>query len=393
MTHQINVIHSHSCWLPQTMTWLYNLTSNLPNEIENQIVCEYTENLDQFPTENLHVSGKKSMLSQILEWNLIKLHIKKEGDYAKFVYSVAMEKKGHILHSHFGNTGWSNIHISDKANIKHIVSFYGYDVNYLHTIDKQWFNRYQQLFDRVDKVVCLGPSMVQQIIKLGCPANKIVIHHLGINLEKIEFKPRVWKPGETLKILIAASFREKKGITYALEALGHIQRDVDFHVTIIGDATNDERSMREKRKIINTIEKYNLQPKITMMGFQPYSVLLTEAYDHHIFLSPSVTSTDGDSEGTPVTIMEMAATGMPIISTLHSDIPEIIINGKTGLLAEERDVNSLVQHLTYLINNYDKWCHMLEASRRHIKKEFDIVTQAEKLVMIYNETLSDDYNN
>jgi len=75
-----------------------------------------------------------------------------------------------------------------------------------------------------------------------------------------------------------------------------------------------------------------------MLGFQPHAILFEEAYKNHIFLSPSVTALDGDTEGgAPVTIIEMAATGMPIISTKHCDIPEVIKDGVTGFLANERD--------------------------------------------------------
>ncbi len=70
------------------------------------------------------------------------------------------------------------------------------------------------------------------------------------------------------------------------------------------------------------------------MGYQPHSTLFAEAYRHHIFLSPSVTASTGDTEGgAPVSLIEMAATGMLIVSTTHCDIPEVIKHGVTGLLA------------------------------------------------------------
>ena len=94
------------------------------------------------------------------------------------------------------------------------------------------------------------------------------------------------------------------------------------------------------------IEKYNLRSKVRLLGYQPFSVMLEEAYGHHIFLSPSVTASDGDTEGgAPVGIIEMTASGMPVISTTHCDIPEVIQNGVTGLLAEERDVEGLIDNV------------------------------------------------
>lgn len=388
MTQQITVIHSTPHWLPQTMTWLHNLICNLPPEIENHIVCESTENLEQFPIKNLHMSGNIQRWQQILELGLRKLRLKKSGNYVDFLVTVIKKENGHILHSHFGNTGWFNINASRRTNVKHIVTFYGFDVGYLPYLDKRWIRRYPQMFENVDKVLCLGPNMAQQISEMGCSPNKIVVHHLGVSLEKIPFKQRKWKPNETLKVLIAATFREKKGIPYALEALGQMQDSVNLEITIIGNSTEEERSIKEKEKILAIIEKYNLHSKIKMMGFQPHSILLEEAYNHHIFLSPSITASDGDSEGTPVTTMEMAASGMPIVSTLHSDIPEIIKNRETGLLAKERDVDELVNHLKWLVDNYDQWSPMLKASRIHIEKEFDIITQAKKLSNIYKDLLN-----
>lgn len=121
-----------------------------------------------------------------------------------------------------------------------------------------------------------------------------------------------------------------------------------------------------------------------MLGYQPYSVLFDEAYKHHLFISPSVTAADGDTEGgAPVTIIEMAATGMPIVSTTHCDIPEVVLHGKTGLLAPERDVEALCECLRWFVRNSEYWHQMLEAGRSHIEEEYDIRKQVQKLRNIY----------
>jgi colanic acid/amylovoran biosynthesis glycosyltransferase len=122
------------------------------------------------------------------------------------------------------------------------------------------------------------------------------------------------------------------------------------------------------------------------MGFQPFRVLLEEAYLHHVFLSPSVTASDGDTEGgAPVSIIEMAASGMPIVTTRHCDIPAVVIDGVTGLLADERDVDGLVQRLGWLVDNRDRWRPMLDAGRMHVEEHFDAVKQGESLAGIYRQ--------
>ena len=379
----MKVVHSFPIWLPQTQTWMYNQVRYLPGWVENHIVCEATENLDQFWLPNIH------NLSEAPQWRYYwDLWLRKLGVRNHLGYLVKQAKTFHaqILHSHFGNVGWGDIKAAKRAKLKHIVTFYGFDINYLVRSDLLWCGRYQDLFKYVDRILCEGPHMASCIEALGCPKEKIQVHHLGIGLDEIEFKPRVWNHGEHLRILIASSFQEKKGIPYALEALGRIQHDFRLEITIIGDAKNETRSQIEKNKILDLIKRYNLKEKTRMLGYQPVSRLFEEAYKHHIFLSPSVTAEDGDTEGgVPVSIIEMAATGMPVISTIHCDIPEVIHDRETGLLVQERDVEGLVASLRWLIEHEDQWFAMTERGRKHIEAEYNGKKQGERLANIYKK--------
>ena len=261
-----------------------------------------------------------------------------------------------IVHSHFGPTGWFDSLVVRLTKARHVVTFYGCDVNMVPTQYPKWRNRYKALFKSADLFLCEGPHMAECLVKLGCPHYKLKVHHLGVEVDKILFKPRRWQPGEPLRVFIAASFMEKKGIPYALEALGQFQQETPLEITIIGDATSEERSRKEKERILGVIEKYKMQPRIKMLGFEPYSVLMEQAYKNHIFISPSVTASDGDTEGgAPVTIIEMAASGIPVVSTKHCDIPVVIDDGVTGLLAPERDVDRLVFHIRSLLENSNSW--------------------------------------
>jgi colanic acid/amylovoran biosynthesis glycosyltransferase len=228
--------------------------------------------------------------------------------------------------------------------------------------------------------------MGQVVVNLGCPEEKIRVIHLGIPVADIPFEPRRWKPGDTLRVLIAASFREKKGIPYALQALARLQEKVELQITIIGDAGDDPGSQKEKANILRTIRSCGAKERVRLLGYQPHAVLHEEARKHHIFLSPSVTAASGDMEGgAPVSIIEMAASGIPVVSTKHCDIPGVIQHGVTGLLAEERDVDGLVNRLEWLLANPQKWSVMVAASRKHIEAKFDACTQGKRLASLYEE--------
>ena len=236
--------------------------------------------------------------------------------------------------------------------------------------------------------------MARDIIKLGCPGKKIVVHHLGVPVNRILFKPRKWDSHTPLKFLIAGTFVEKKGIPNALYALGKINKTTPIEITIIGDARKKERSLIEKNKILRAINENNLVQNTKLLGYQSNCVLHEEAYKHHVFISPSITADDGDTEGgVPVTIIEMAASGMPIVSTKHCDIPGVILDGETGFLARENDILDLTTKIKALIDQKNSWNKLLVNSRKHIEKEFNAKIQGIRLSEIYKNVIRDKASN
>lgn len=383
----ITVVHSLRFWLPQTQTWIYNQVHHLPDRVENHVVCEASENLDQFWLPNIHSLSEMPRWRYHWDKGLRRLRLRR---HSGFLVEQARRHRAQVLHSHFGHQGWRDSKAAEQAGTKHVVTFYGQDLSYRPRQDPRWRERYSALFERIDCVLCEGPHMARSVIGLGCPEDKVSVHHLGVRVDEIAFKPREWKRSEPLRVLIASSFQEKKGIPYALEALGRLQHEMDLEITIVGDATGKARSQAEKQKILATIERHGLERKVRMRGFQPHAVMLDEAYGHHLFLSPSVTASDGDTEGgAPVSIIEMAATGMPVVSTTHCDIPEVVHHGLTGLLADERDVDSLVDNIRWLLDNPDRWYDMSLSGREHVEAEFDAGTQGERLMDVYGEILND----
>lgn len=208
-------------WLPQTETWLYRQVCSLPSGIESHVVCERAENLDQFSVENLHHASRTRR--------------RRDRVLAKLRRLRALQPT--LVHSHFAPEGWRNIPAVGDVGACHVVSFYGYDVGHLPTVSRSWRRRYLELFDRVDLVLCEGEYMGRSVCALGCPDRKVRVHRLGVDLESIEFRPRHWDGDEPFRVLLAASFRPKKGLPDAIEALGLLQDEVELDITIIGDAT------------------------------------------------------------------------------------------------------------------------------------------------------------
>ncbi len=378
---KIGVIQYVPVWLPPTQIWIYNLIKHLPEHLNSAIFCEAATNLDEFSVPLLHLFSEAGWWERTWDRTLRWLSWR---DHLGWLVRESQRKNFQILHSHFGNVGWQNREAASQCGLKHVVTFYGQDVNRLPRLDPRWYGRYQELFRKADLFLCEGPHMQKCLIEMGCPAEKVRVHHLGANIGNIHYQPRHWNPGTELKVLIAAAFREKKGIPLALNALGQLKRKTPLQITIIGDTTADPASQSEKKRILEELQAARLSEFTRLLGFQPYSVLMKEAYQHHLFLSPSLTSTDGDTEGgAPVSLIDMAASGMPIISSTHCDIPEIILHGQTGRLAREGSVEDLVCQLEWMMENPSAWEEMLWKGRQHMEREFNVGIQASKLAQIY----------
>jgi colanic acid/amylovoran biosynthesis glycosyltransferase len=383
----LEVIINQHTWLPLTHSWIHTQTACLPPAITAHVICGTTANLDVFHAASIHCDSELSWPRRlgVLAAAAPTLGRKLTRRTALMAH-VARRYGARLVHSHFGYTGYDSADAVRRLGLKHVVTFYGVDMSAMPLVDSRWLERYRYLFAQVDQVLCEGPQMAAGVARLGCPDHKLRVHHLGIRLDQLPFRPRVRQAGEPLKVLIAASFREKKGIPYALEALALVKQETPLEVTIIGDAGTHPKSQAEKARIHATVAKCGLAAHVRFLDYQPWRVLLEQAYRHHVFLSPSVTASDGDSEGgAPVALIEMAATGMPVVSSRHADIPEVIEHGVSGLLAGERNAEELADCLRRLINNPQAWEGLVSAARHRIEREFNAERQGEALAEIYQQ--------
>ena len=381
----LTVAHSFPVWLPQTQTWLYNQVRFLPSEVRSHILCKELQHPEQFQLPDIHsLCGPSSRLTRL------STRLFRHMDYHLFVRHKCHRLVPEVLHSHFGPVGWKNDRVmrlfpsTPLGGMKHVVTFYGQDVDHLPKVDPAWKARYLQMFERVDMVLCEGTFMAAKVQALGCPEDRIRVHHLGVDLDTIAFEPRTIKHGEPFRVLMAAAFRPKKGFLYGLKALEQVAGEFEVEVTLVGDAIDDPASLREKQLIREFLERSPLGGRVTLTGFLTAEKLHAKARGHHIYLAPSVTAEDGDSEGgAPVSLIEMAAGGMPVVSSRHCDIPEVVRHGHSGLLAEERDVDGLASCLKQLMSDPETWQVMTRNARQHIEAQYNALTQGENLYNIY----------
>ncbi len=368
-----NCAHYISKYLPLTENWIYRILINHRRFIP-YMLSRKEENLNLFPIPHIYCLCQLSKLRQIVEIGFFRTL-----GYFLYFRKICKEFNVRLLHVHFGYHGVKNIGLKKILNIPMICSFYGYDA-FTYPRLKNNRNKYARLFDVTEKVLVLGPCMKNELIRLGCPEQKITIHHLGIDINKIRFEKRFVKKGDTLRFLIAASFVPKKGIDLALKALAAFKDTHNYTLDIIGDGPM-------KNKIFDIISEKGLNDKVKFHGYKPYEYFINLAYSCDVFIQASRTGEKNNKEGTPMAIVDVMATGMPVISTRHSDIPEMVIDGYNGYLSKENDQKSLEICIHEVFNNTEKIEELSTNSRNWVEKEFDARKQTIKLEELYNELL------
>jgi colanic acid/amylovoran biosynthesis glycosyltransferase len=305
-----------------------------------------------------------------------------EGFSYKLLFFILpiLRKEIDIIHCHFGLNGNLAIQLKQiDPNIKIVTTFHGHDVNsYPNTAGKDVYN---QLFKYGDLFTANSNFTKSQAVELGCDETKIKILPVGLDMSRFTFKARQLKAGETVRILTVSRLVEKKGLEYAIRAIAKLTADYPNMVySIAGDGPLNEN-------LQSLVSSLNLQKNIEFLGALPQQEIL-KLYDRtHLFLLPSVTASDGDREGQALVLQEAQACGIPVVSTTHNGIPDGVLDGKSGFLVSEKDVDSLAEKLQYLIQNPRLWPQMGKAGREFVEKKYDIKILNEKLVQIYQELL------
>lgn len=384
------VAHIVDTYLGLTNSWIYNQIATL-RQWRPIVLARLKANLDLFPLKpgQLYVIQDSTLPFRVYHRAVSRLF----GFYPRYK-QVATQENVRLFHAHFGRIGYQVLRLARSLEVPLITTFYGWDLSRLPQEQPRWRARYRRLFAEGALFLVEGSHMREQLISLGCPPAKVLVQHLGVDLEKLHFEPRRPDDDGSVRVLVAGTFTEKKGIPYALEAFARVcERYKRLHLTVIGDARRYANEQRIKAQLPDIIRRYGIQDRVTFMGYQPHHVLIETFYNHHIFMSPSVQAQDGDNEGgAPVTITEALATGMPVLSTFHCDIPEVVVNEKGGFLVPERDIDALAAKLTFLLENPEIWEQIGRYGHEHVMENYDVVKQSQRLEAIYDSVLNPGYH-
>ena len=260
----------------------------------------------------------------------------------------------------YGTTGVQTFEACRHLGIPLVVHFHGFDASERATLQEH-ATTYPALFAGAAAVIAVSRAMQRQLVSLGASPQNVHYNPCGVNCE--EFKGA--DPARVAPIFLAVGrFVEKKAPQLTLRAFAEVQREIPVsRLRMIGDGS----LLPQCRALAKEL---GIDEFVTFFGTQDKSFVQKEMQKARCFVQHSVTAPSGDSEGTPVGVLEAGASGLPVVSTRHGGIPDVVIEGETGFLVDENDVGGMAERMMRIATSPNLAGTLGQRARKNIQDNF-----------------------
>ena len=262
----------------------------------------------------------------------------------------------------YGPMGCAVLEACRLRRVPLVVHFHGADAS-AHAVLNKYRERYQELFQHAAAIVAVSRAMQARLIGLGAPQAKVHYSPCGVDCELFSGA----NPADSPPVFLAVGrFVEKKGAHLTLLAFAEVFRaHPQSRLRMVGDGPLHGAC----RQLATAL---GIDAAVTFLGIQPPSVVSAEMQHVRAFVQHSIEACDGDCEGTPVAVLEAGASGLPVISTRHAGIPDVVLEGQTGLLVPEGDVAGMAQAMLRLCGDAQLAAKLGKTARQRILAEFSM---------------------
>ena len=263
--------------------------------------------------------------------------IKKTIGAIKFFHYVKKNKIDVVL-AQYGMVGADAVFFCKLLKLPLIVHFHGHDAHRKNIIEK-YQPVYEKMFKYVSSIIVVSTKMQQKLLEMGAPKDKIFLNVYGVDLDENQ------QPNNGKNCLAVGRFVDKKAPYLSILAFEKVLKvHPNATLTFVGTGYLFETCKR-------IIVAKKLENSILLLGEQSNQQVKNLMKEHGIFIQHSVEAFDGDSEGTPVSLLEACSFGMAVIVTRHAGMEDVIKNNVNGLLIEEGDLDSMAENIIQLLED------------------------------------------
>jgi glycosyltransferase involved in cell wall biosynthesis len=289
-----------------------------------------------------------------------------------------LENKVEAVLAEFGPTGVAMMEICAEVDIPIIVHFHGYDAYHVKTLERMEHS-YQNLFEQAEAVIAVSRDMESQLAHLGAPAEKIHYNPCGVDVSFFQGAD----PGQSPPTFLAVGrFVDKKGPHLTLLAFQKVLQHIpEAQLMMIGDGPLWDACQQLSQAL-------GIAEAVDFLGVCPHNEVAAKMQQTRAFVQHSLRTSYGDSEGTPVVVMEAGAAGLPTVATRHAGIADVVIDGQTGFLVDERDLESMAQGMIRLGRDPAMARQFGQAARERICAEFSMEKSIKNLWLVIEHAIN-----
>jgi len=286
-----------------------------------------------------------------------------------------------IVHCHFLKNGQFAVFLRELGAIKGkiVTSIHGYGPPQVAKGGTK--HPFADLFKKGDLFLACSEHMKRCFVRKGWGGERMIVHRYGVHVDR--FFPSNAKPNahSQVHLLSVGRLVEKKGFEYAIRGVAKTLRShPNIRYEIAGDGP-------ERPKLEQLIAELGVATSVKLLGWQEREEIIRLLGQADIFLAPSVTGQTGDQEGIPLVLHEAMAFALPVVSTWHTGIPELVRDGESGFLVPEKDAEGIADRLTHLMKYREIWQEMGQRGRKHIEVHNNVDKQNDRLIEIYRSLL------
>jgi len=262
----------------------------------------------------------------------------------------------------FGPTATLVMDVCKSIGIPLIAHFHGFDAYRQQTLER-FGRRYEELFQIAGAIIVVSRDMQAQLVNLGAPMQKIHYNSCGV-------EPSLFKGADPLHspptFIAVGRFVNKKAPHLTLLAFkAALEKVPGARMVMIGDGPLWEACYQMTRSL-------GLSGAVDLLGVRSQSEVAAAMQQARAFVQHSIRTQDGDSEGTPVAVLEAGASGLPVVATRHAGIRDAVIDQNTGFLIEEGDINAMAEHITRLGKDAQLAANLGQAGREWVSSEYSM---------------------
>jgi glycosyltransferase involved in cell wall biosynthesis len=277
----------------------------------------------------------------------------------------------------YGMSGVDTMAACRLTGIPLIVHFHGHDA-YRKTVLEEYGRRYLEMFQTASAIIAVSQHMQKQLINLGASTENVHLIPYGVDTNYFSgSQPERAAP----KFIAVGRFVEKKAPHLTLLAFHQVWRACpEVRLTMMGEGPLLPLCRQLTRAL-------GLGSAVDFPGAASSAEVAAAMRQSRAFVQHSVVAEDGDSEGTPVAVIEAQASGLPVIATKHAGIPDVVVEGETGFLVDEQDVAGMAERMVRLARNRDLARDMGLNGRQRMVAHFQLEDQLNKLTRILERSI------